>query len=175
MGLLLDRSARSPFLKVGTTRAVFQLSGNRSVLLEKLKISQRRCEITGNAMLTKWLAMTSDPNPNEFFILLRVVEYTTLVLNYVIVFSSLKLWVWLKLGHTQSLGVFTLTAPLDKICRSHHWLATHWRNLCIQRFSFETPLLLFRTGNDHWLEPKTRLTTGWTKTGGLWGPFLCSR
>ena len=53
MGLWLDRSSRFPLLKIGPTRAVFQLSGNFPVLIEELKILQRDCDIIGKATLIK--------------------------------------------------------------------------------------------------------------------------
>ena len=34
-----------------------------------------------------------------------IVDYTILVLDYIIVSTSLKIWAWLQLGHTQNLGV----------------------------------------------------------------------
>ena len=58
-------------LKIGATRAIFQLSGKDAENMEKLKISQMELQITGNAILRKLLAMPSDPNPRDFFILPR--------------------------------------------------------------------------------------------------------
>ena len=43
-----------------------------------------------------------------------IVDYTISVLNKIILFPSLKIWAWLQLGHTQTMGVGVLRAPLLK-------------------------------------------------------------
>jgi len=49
------------------------------------------------------------------------VDYTISVLNYIIMFPSLKIWAWLQLGHTQIMGAVVLRVPRVKIFRNHHW------------------------------------------------------
>ena len=66
-----------PTLENSATRAVFQLSGNFPVLMERLKKLQRDCEMTGKAILIKWLAIPSDPNPHDFFIFPRALSALT--------------------------------------------------------------------------------------------------
>ena len=45
--------------------------------MERLKILQRDCEMTGKAILIKWLAIPSDLNPNDFFIFPRALSALT--------------------------------------------------------------------------------------------------
>ena len=44
-----------------------------------------------------------------------IVDYTMLVLNKIIIFSSIKIRAWLQLNHTHNVGVVAPEAPLVKI------------------------------------------------------------
>ena len=52
---------------MGATLAILQLSGKQPVAIERLKISQRDAEITGNAIYRKKLAIPSFPHPFDVF------------------------------------------------------------------------------------------------------------
>ena len=50
-----------------------------------------------------------------------VVDYTTLVLNKMIIFASLKkIWAQLQPGHTKNVGVVALRGPFVKIAKNHN-------------------------------------------------------
>ena len=63
-----------------------------------------------------------------------IVDYAMSVLNKIIIFSYFKIWEWLQLGHTQSVGVVAFRASLGKIFRNHHWLGGNYQWMVSELF-----------------------------------------